>query len=55
MDPKNNGYLSPYDVTPGSNIKVWRKFRKEDKHEWKNSSIIELMEQGCPPLLLKKR
>ena len=32
--PTLNGQLSPYDVSPGSQVKVWWKCPKGDDHEW---------------------
>ncbi len=46
--PKNNGDLSPYDVTPGSNKKVWWKCPKGDEHEWKTSINHRTNGTGCP-------
>ena len=47
--PTKNGDLSPNNVTPGSNKKVWWKCDKGDDHEW----IVRIGDRvnyqtGCP-------
>jgi hypothetical protein len=34
MASKKNGDLTPMDVAPGSNKKIWWKCDKGDGHEW---------------------
>ncbi len=34
--PDKNGDLTPYDVLPGSNVKVWWKCPVDDEHVWEN-------------------
>ena len=41
-----NGSLTPRDVTPGSNKKVWWKCKKG--HEWESSIVNRIKPQGCP-------
>ena len=43
--PTKNGELTPNDVTPGSNKKVW--WRCKNGHEW-DVEIIERKNGGCP-------
>ena len=52
--PTKNGSLTPYDVTPGSNIKVWWKCPKGDDHEWKTSPNHRAIGTGCPFCANKK-
>jgi hypothetical protein len=46
--PTKNGDLSPYNVSPKSNKKVWWKCDKGDDHEWKTSSVKRLYGRNCP-------
>ncbi len=48
---KNNG-LTPADVTPGSNKKVWWKCSK--RHEWQASIVDRNQGRGCPYCAGKK-
>ena len=50
--PKNNG-LTPYDVSIGSNKKVWWKCSKGVDHEWE-SSPNNRSKAGCPVCANKK-
>tara|TARA_B110000211_G_scaffold11924_1_gene12473 strand:+ start:249 stop:1898 length:1650 start_codon:yes stop_codon:yes gene_type:complete len=45
--PTKNGDLSPFDVTTGSNKKVWWKCKKGDDHEWEASIKNRSKGQGC--------
>ena len=33
--PTKNGKITPFDVTPNSNKKVWWKCDKDDDHDWR--------------------
>ena len=44
--PTKNGDLKPYEVTKGSNKKVWWKCSKE--HEWQASICDRSQGRGCP-------
>ena len=46
--PTKNGDLTPYDVRPGSNKKVWWKCSRFDEHIWKTSIIERTKGTGCP-------
>ena len=46
--PTKNGKLTPNDVTPGSNKRVWWKCPKGDDHEWRASVIGRQSGKGCP-------
>jgi len=46
--PIKNGELTPYDITVGSNIKVWWKCAKGDDHEWLTNVNSRTNETGCP-------
>ena len=46
--PTKNDVLTPYDVTAGSNKKVWWKCNKGADHEWKTSIIHRANGNGCP-------
>lgn len=46
--PSKNGNLTPFDVAPGSNKKVWWKCHKGDKHEWKTGVNHRTNGTGCP-------
>ena len=43
-----NGNITPYDVRPGSNIRVWWKCPKGDDHVWKTSVNERSQGTGCP-------
>ena len=45
--PTKNGELTPFDVTPGSNKKVWWKCEEGDDHEW-FISPDKRKETDCP-------
>jgi predicted secreted protein len=45
--PSKNGKLTPFDVTLGSNKKVWWKCDKGDDHEWKISTYSRNSGSGC--------
>ena len=42
----NNGTLLPYDVTPGSNKKVW--WQCKEGHEWQSVIAKRVSGRGCP-------
>jgi hypothetical protein len=44
--PVRNGKLTPKDITPGSNKKVWWRCKK--RHEWKASVGNRNRGRGCP-------
>jgi hypothetical protein len=44
--PTKNGELSPYDVTNGSNKKVWWKCAKGNDHEWEGNKIDDITKQA---------
>jgi len=47
--PSLNGDLTPYNVTKGSNKKVWWKCPKEDDHIWqKPPNQFKYKSSGCP-------
>ena len=46
--PTKNGDLTPNNVTPGSNKKVWWKCDKEDDHEWESSICNRSSGKNCP-------
>ena len=46
--PTKNGDLTPFDVTPGSDKKVWWKCPKGDDHEWEALVYSRTTGQGCP-------
>ena len=46
--PIMNGKLTPLDVTPGSNKKVWWKCPKGDDHEWQAVILTRQNGLGCP-------
>ena len=45
--PTKNGELTPGDVTPGSNKKVWWKCDKADDHEWDTRIADRAKGDGC--------
>ena len=46
--PKKNDDLTPYDVSPGTNQKVWWKCLKNPKHEWQATVYSRANGRGCP-------
>jgi hypothetical protein len=46
--PTKNGNLTPYDVTCGSNKKVWWQCSKYIKHEWEAHVNLRKRGNGCP-------
>lgn len=46
--PTKNGELTPLDVTPASNIKVWWKCPLGNDHEWKTTVAHRNSGKGCP-------
>ncbi|WP_445381585.1 zinc-ribbon domain-containing protein [Robiginitalea sp. IMCC43444] len=46
--PYKNGKLTPRDVTPLSNKKVWWKCPKGDDHEWRTSVAKRTNGRNCP-------
>jgi hypothetical protein len=42
--PTKNNELTPFDVSKGSDKKVWWKCEKGKDHEWKTASPIDQME-----------
>ena len=46
--PIKNYELTVFDVTPGSNKKVWWKCPKGDDHEWKALINNRNKGRGCP-------
>mgnify|MGYP000861570868 CR=1 FL=1 len=46
--PTKNGNRSPFDVRPGSTIKVWWKCSRVDDHIWKTSVKDRTQGTGCP-------
>jgi len=46
--PTKNGDLTPYDVTPGSNKRVWWQCSNNPKHEWKTIINHRNNGKGCP-------
>jgi superfamily II DNA or RNA helicase len=54
--PIKNGYLTPYDVTAGSNKRVWWKCSVADDHEWKTTIQKRSNERtNCPHCYKKSR
>lgn len=51
--PTKNGDLTPYDVPPTSNKKVW--WLCEVGHEWEASIISRCRGNGCPWCYVKKK
>jgi hypothetical protein len=45
--PIKNGDLTPFDVTIGSNKKVWWKCKKGDDHEWQSQITNRTNGTGC--------
>jgi hypothetical protein len=43
-----NGNLTPDDVTPGSNKKVWWQCSKNPNHEWQSMIVTRTAGKGCP-------
>ena len=46
--PTKNGKLTPYDVTAGSNKKVWWKCPRGEDHEWQAVINSRVAGSGCP-------
>ena len=46
--PTKNWELTPDDVTPGSNKKVWWKYELADDHELEANVVSRSMGAGCP-------
>ena len=46
--PSKNGDLTPYDVTFGSDKRVWWKCEKGDDHEWQINVYKRSSGTGCP-------
>lgn len=46
--PTKNGKITVFDVTPGSNKKVWWKCPKGEDHEWISSVVNRVRDRGCP-------
>ncbi len=45
--PTKNGDLTPFDITPGSSIKVWWKCSKNEDHEWEAIVSNRSKGSGC--------
>jgi len=45
--PTKNGNLTPYNVTPGSNKKVWWVCHKNFDHEWKSTIASRRNHESC--------
>ena len=50
--PTKNGHLTPGDVAPGSNKKVWWRCKKG--HEWETKVNYRLRNLGCPYCFLRR-
>ncbi|MDO9391013.1 MAG: zinc-ribbon domain-containing protein, partial [bacterium] len=46
--PTKNGTLSPKDITPGSDKKVWWQCKKDKTHEWRAAVYKRSKGRGCP-------
>lgn len=46
--PSKNNPLTPRDVTPGSNKRVWWQCSKNKDHVWNTSVVKRTSGQGCP-------
>lgn len=46
--PIKNGNLTPYNITSGSDKKIWWQCNKNQKHEWKVSVYNRKYGYGCP-------
>ncbi len=53
--PTKNGKLSPKDVTPNSNKKVWWRCSKYKSHEWGAIISNRNRGRGCPHCYKKRR
>jgi hypothetical protein len=53
--PIKNGTITPYDVTPGSNKKVWWQCPNNSNHIWETSIYSRVKGSGCPICAKKKR
>lgn len=47
-DPTKNGDLTPYDVSLGSNKKIWWKCPEGDDHEWSSNVHDKIRRSKCP-------
>ncbi|WP_298949385.1 zinc-ribbon domain-containing protein [uncultured Polaribacter sp.] len=52
--PSKNGDLTPFDVTAGSNKKVWWKCDKGDDHEWRANINNRVKQKTCPICINQK-
>lgn len=52
--PTKNGILTPYDVTPGSSLKVWWQCPKGQDHEWEATVQHRTNDRSCPICLNQK-
>ena len=50
----NNKDLTPFDVTPGSDLKVWWRCNQGRDHEWQASVVNRKGGRGCPYCAGKK-
>lgn len=46
--PTKNRNLTPYDVLPSANVKIWWKCTKGDDHEWQAKLNNRANGRGCP-------
>ena len=53
--PTKNGDLTPHDVTPGTDSKVWWKCKVNPKHEWKSRVSHRVNGSGCPKCNSERR
>ena len=53
--PTKNDTLTPRDVTPNSNKKVWWLCSKNKNHEWQATICHRNNDNGCPHCFKKKR
>ena len=52
--PTKNGILTPYNITIGSNTKIWWKCEKGDDHEWKTVVYNRKVGGNCPICINQK-
>ncbi len=52
--PTKNGNITPYDVTPGSHMKVWWKCSEGEDHEWQAMIYNRIRGRDCPKCRYKK-
>ena len=52
--PTKNGILTPYNITSGSNTKIWWKCEKGDDHEWKTVVYNRKVGGNCPICINQK-